>query len=181
MTRCFLINFDVVIECSSTAFLFLCMHCHVRRLQIIRNCFLILDAVSVWLMTAPCLPWRVAQTCEIFLIKKWRFSGDRFLSRFFFEYFAFLLHNKNCLKAITNITQYNTTIYSMLIAYNQFQPYLVSSGRCKRQTIIKLLRINQNKFAILLCHLSYLLWALSRKMYIGHTALALTLGLQVFC
>ena len=50
---------------------------------------------------------------------------------------------------ITNIILYNTTIhYKISIPRNRIRPYWVSSGECKRQTIIKMLNKQQISYCV---------------------------------
>ena len=55
-------------------------------------------------------------------------------------------NRKICSKMITSIIRYHTPIhYIMSITHDRFRPYWVSSGRCKKHSIINMLK---NKFAI---------------------------------
>ena len=54
---------------------------------------------------------------------------------------------KICSKMITSIMRYHTAIhYIMSITRDRFRPYWVSSGGCKKHSIINMLK--KNKFAI---------------------------------
>ena len=56
-------------------------------------------------------------------------------------------NRKICSKMITSIMQYHTTIYYIMsITRDRFRPYWVSSGGCKKHSIINMLK--KNKFAI---------------------------------